>query len=147
VRNWQLRVRVLAFVGLVGVSTVTVGTFWGVVSGADRYMRHLHAFPNGVAAGDVAPTSAILWTRSDFLGPLLFEYADRDDVWYRTLPSRGFGRSCGIWRSCECAQQTAAGRQPVSRRASMSQERSRGKAVMSSGAGGMPRRPPQPPRR
>lgn len=33
------------------------------------------SLPNGVAAGDVTPNSAILWTRSTEVGPVVFEYA------------------------------------------------------------------------
>lgn len=33
------------------------------------------ALPNGIAAGDVSQTSAVLWGRSDAIGDLNFQYA------------------------------------------------------------------------
>lgn len=38
------------------------------------------ALPNGVAAGDVDQTSAVLWTRSTVLGPVIFDYSVQPDL-------------------------------------------------------------------
>jgi phosphodiesterase/alkaline phosphatase D-like protein len=48
-------------------------------TGSNNPGREHGAFPNGVAAGDVTPTTAILWARSDRRGPLLWSYQARGD--------------------------------------------------------------------
>ncbi|MGL5195358.1 MAG: PhoD-like phosphatase N-terminal domain-containing protein, partial [Chroococcales cyanobacterium] len=50
---------------------------FGIIEGREftPFMGGNTTLPNGVAAGDVTQNSAVLWTRSTEVGPVMFEYA------------------------------------------------------------------------
>jgi phosphodiesterase/alkaline phosphatase D-like protein len=54
---------------------------YGIVATPDRIARAFQTatMPNGVAAGEITQTSAVLWVHSTALGTVTFEYADADD--------------------------------------------------------------------
>ncbi len=53
------------------VASVSWLSFLGLASTATA-----QTLPNGIAAGDVDQTSAVLWARSTAVGPVMFDYAD-----------------------------------------------------------------------
>jgi 3-phytase/alkaline phosphatase D len=70
-----MRIRRLILVALALVTVILIGPAFA----ADQ-----PAFPNGVAAGDVTQTSAVLWARAATAGKLTFEYA-ADEQFSRVL--------------------------------------------------------------
>ncbi len=70
----------LSFAGFAAVSLAKIGLKGITPQHIARAMAYVNTtMPNGVAAGDVTQTSAILWTRSTALGPVTFEVAAADD--------------------------------------------------------------------